>query len=138
MTDNTHDDKRAAAEPPLFNALPHATDIELVDGTRMHIEKSGVVLRLTEAPPQELGEAAGGVRVIAPPVYTGIEGDVDAIPAGAGVLVSALVGEYVRTNGVPPALATHALYAPATGPDFAVRTATGAITGTKALVRYTL
>jgi hypothetical protein len=95
----------------IFNAMPHELNIKKPNGTMFTVPKQDAVLRLTEAPAQVL--QGDPVDVIAPPVYTGVElttkgapADLSTIPPGAHLLVSALVGEYVRTNGLPAALAS--------------------------------
>jgi len=125
----------------VYNAMPHDLNIQMPDGSMYTVSKQDAVLRLTEAPAQVLQTTP--VDIIAPPVYTGVEltvrgatADLLAIPRGAHLLVSSLVGEYVRTNGLPVELATCAVFSPATGPAYAVRTSAGGIAGTKALVRY--
>jgi len=131
------DAKRVAPEfdmDRVFNAMPHALHMTLPSGAECTVGTSGVVLRLTEAEAAHLLEDP--VLVVAPPTYTGIEGEMGKIPVGAAVLVSMLVGEYLRNNGLPPELAGCTIYSPATGTSHAVRSATGAIIGTKALTRW--
>jgi hypothetical protein len=125
----------------VFNAMPHDLNIRMPDGSMRTVDKQDAVLRLAEAPAQTLQTSP--VDVIAPPVYTGLEltvkgapADLSAIPNGAHLLVSALVGDYVRANGLPSELAACTVFSPATGPAYAVRTSTGGIIGTKALVQY--
>lgn len=125
----------------VFNAMPHPMKIQLPDGTMHEVDKTDSVLRLAEADAQSLQTEPAAV--IAPPVYTGVEhllrgetADLALIPRGSCLLVSALVGDYVRTHGLPEALVGCTVFSPATGPAYAVRTSTGVIIGTKALVRY--
>lgn len=125
----------------VYNAMPHALAIQMPDGSMHTVAKTSGVLRLSEADAQSLQTEPAAV--IAPPVYTGVELLVDNEPASlnqvphdACLLVSALVGEYVRTNGLPAELVGCTVFSPATGPAYAVRSSTGAIIGTKALVRY--
>jgi hypothetical protein len=118
----------------LFNAMPHALHLKLPSGADCTVGKSDVVLRLTEAEAPVLLDTP--VTVVAPPRYTGVEGDLAEIPPGSAVLVSALVGEYLHNNGLPAALVGCSIYSPATGPAHAVRSSTGAIIGTRALVRW--
>lgn len=129
--------KRVASQvttDALFNTTPHAIVIQRADGESETFLKTNVVLRLTEAPPQTL--ETGEYTVIAPPVYTGLEGDVGAVPPNSCIIVSAFVGEYLRNHGLPTELAGCTVVAPATGPANAVRSPTGALIGSNAFVKY--
>ena len=135
---STPEPKRVASEltsASLFNTTPHAIVVVRTDGTQETIDKTSVQLRLSEAPAQTL-DVPGDYAVIAPPVYTGLEGDVTAVPPGSCIVVSAVVGEFLRNNGLPLELAGCTVVGPATGPANAVRSPSGALIGTNALVKY--
>ncbi len=132
----------------LYNATPHDIVVHnrLGDGTmRVVIKrypKAEHTMRLRTQEQTELAPLpceGKEVTVMSPPRYTGL---VELLPdtldrtAYAGVLVSALVADWLCAHPISPHPLPLRVYAPDTGPDAVVRDAAGAPVAVTRLIRY--
>lgn len=124
------------------NTTPHAVVLFVRDHSYLRLPADREhQLRLRAAPVQQVGKLLGNdaqqevLPIYAPPQYTDIDGPVDQL-RDETVLVSMLVGDYVRQHADDPRFANMTVLGPDTGPGNVVRGDGGEIVGTRALVCY--
>lgn len=127
----------------LVNTTPHSIRLVHTDGSETEYPSAkDSVLRLAEAPVTEW-DMAHDVLTHPPATWSGLEWSkhLPEHPEGVNVdlLVSMVVGEYIRARGIPDDWAKAGIvhvYGPDTSGDKAVRNSSGQVVGCRQLIRY--
>ena len=137
--------RKAGGNPRLINLTPHPVVwVGEEDSQRVELPPSGKIARVgtKESPAGELlleGDFVAplitrewGAVELPTPESLGVEN-----PEGVFLVVSSLVGEAIKAQGLPPEWRGAIVVAPDTGPQSAVRDADGRIIGVKRFVLFT-
>lgn len=121
----------------LVNTTPHSVRFYDKQGENvvMEVEASPEHSLRLGAPPQQPLDAVWGIPVLSPPAYDRVEGVVPHT-TDVALLVSMAVGEYMRAHPETVPVYGQQVYGPDTGPANSVRSPSGEILGTRALIRY--
>lgn len=128
-------DGAAGANARVVNGTPHDVHVHLPGGRIVtYAKQSGdPTVRMTAAPQTPVGRLDDNVPIVQSQTFTGVEG-MPAPAEGQGpILVSMVVGDYLRKQG----FAGRLVVGPDSSPEGSVRDSGGRITGTRRLVYYT-
>ena len=111
----------------IINCTPHEVIVITACNEACVYKTSGTVARLETVKQQKLDDM-NGHEIWSPPIYT----DVVGIPEGKdAIIVSMVVADFIKNRKLG-----RRIFVPDTGPEGAIRDASGRITGTKRLMEY--